>query len=547
MRTTTSRHLTTAGALIVLTGLVAGCTADAGATNPATTVDIVTGDRPDTDVVALAAGASDADVQAAIDAAVERIPSLAKEALEESGVPGMAIAVVHGGEMIYSGGFGVKTVGEDDAIDPETVFQIASISKSISATTIAKAVTDGAISWDTPVIDELPGFALADPYVTQNATVGDYFSHRTGLSTGGGDILEDIGYDRDYVLAHLHLQPLHPFRSSYNYSNYGITVGAEATAAALGLSWADAVDQLVYEPIGMASSGTLHSDFIAHENRAPLHTLIDGEFKQLFDRQPDPQAPAAGVSSTVIDLAKWMNVVLAEGALDGDDYIDSDALGAATTGQMILSTSLDPSARNGMYGYGFNVGTQPGGRVAISHSGGFVLGTGTNFQVVPSLDFGIVTLTNGAPVGVAEAVNAEVLDLVQFGQIKRDWISDYRGAIGGLNNPEGDLVDETPPELSSAAVNREDFVGSYTNDYFGALTISLQGETLVAALGPDGGYTLDLTPWDTDIFSFVPTGENAPYDSLSSARFDRTAGSVSGVTMDFFDHQGLGSWQKVTN
>lgn len=170
---------------------------------------------------------------------------------------------------------------------------------------------------------------------------------------------------------------------------------------------------------------------------------------------------------------------------------------------------------------------------------------GTNFQTIPSLDLGIVTLTNAGPVGAAEAVNTPVLDLVQFGQINSDWISDYRAAVGHYYNPVGDLVDETPPAGQTAPSNLDGFTGSYANDYFGPLIISNEDGALVAALGPGGGYRLKLTPWDTDTFLSEPTGENAPAGSLASASFERTAGQVTGATLGFFNDKGLGCWEKA--
>lgn len=460
MKKTSNSKLRTGGALIAVISLLVGCAAeDSGPekTSLTQTVDVTLGQQPNSDVVSLAEGDSEADITAAIKSAVQQIPELAESILTESGVPGMAVAVVHGGEMIYAEGFGIKKVGENELINPETVFQIASISKSISATAVAKAITDGLIEWETPVISKLPNFQLADGFVTANATVSDYFTHRTGLKTGAGDDLEDLGYDRN----------------------------------------------------------------------------------------PDPQSPAGGVSSNVIDLAKWMNVLLAQGNLQGQEYIDQSVLTAATTGQVVSGHPSSAELRTNMYGYGFNVGVQPGGRTTVGHSGAFVQGAGTNFQLVPSLDFGIVTLTNGGPIGVPEALNAQVIDLVQFGKISRDWVADYRNAFGQLYSPVGDLVGEEPPAEAAAPENLEEYTGTFVSDYFGTLKISIEGDALVAGLGPEGGYTVELLPWNADTFSFEPTGENAPDGSLSSATFERTANSVTGVTLEFFNTQGLGKWKKT--
>ncbi|MGJ8722476.1 MAG: DUF3471 domain-containing protein, partial [Salinibacterium amurskyense] len=216
----------------------------------------------------------------------------------------------------------------------------------------------------------------------------------------------------------------------------------------------------------------------------------------------------------------------------------------AITAQSISARASAPDQRSGSYGFGFNVGSQANGRTTVSHSGGFVLGAGTNYQLVPSLDLGIVTLTNAGPIGTAEAINAQFLDVVQYGEVTREWIADYRGALLGLSAPAGDLVDATAPGTAGASVYLSDYAGTYRNSYFGDLVVTEVDGALQAALGPRGGYLLDLEPWDSDTFSFVPTGENAPAGSLSSATFSRSGGAVTGVTLEFFNAQGLGEWRR---
>lgn len=517
--------------------LLAGCTEH----TQRATIAVQTYANPGEDAVALPHDS----VRAAVDDAVDALPALIESALGQSGVPGLAVAIVHDGDVVYSEGFGVKEVGTGDVVEANTVFQIASVSKSLSATAIAKAITDGSLDWDTSVNTVLPGFELSDPYVTLNGTIGDYFSHRTGLATGAGDDLEDIGYDRAYIVSHLRQQPLSPFRSSYNYSNFGITVGAEAAAAAVGLEWEDMIDELLYTPLGMTSTSSRYADFLAQPNRATLHTLIDGEFVPRYERDPDAQSPAGGVSSNVLDLAAWMNVVLAEGDLNGERFIDPITLTAATSGQMISAHPQSNRARTGTYGFGFNTGTELGGRTSISHSGAFIQGAATSFRLVPSLDLGIVTLTNGGPQGVPEAINAEFLDLVQFGHVTRNWVDDFRAAIGAYYRPTGDLVDKERPAAAAPMAPASEYVGSYRNSYFGSLRVAEEEGRLRVTLGPRGNYVVDLDAWDGDTFAFTPTGENAPAGSRSSAAFVRADGEITTLTLEFFDRQGLGTWEKV--
>ena len=123
-------------------------------------------------------------------------------------MPGVAVAVVYKDEVIFSKGYGVREVGKPEKVDENTVFQLASVSKPLASTVVAAAVGEKAATWTEPVITYRPWFALNDPYVTEHATLADLFWHRSGLSEGAGDLLEDLGWDRDYILGKLDQQPL---------------------------------------------------------------------------------------------------------------------------------------------------------------------------------------------------------------------------------------------------------------------------------------------------------------------------------------------------
>src|SRR5262249_50251178 len=135
-----------------------------------------------------------------VQSAVGELEKLANQTLESTGVPGIAIVVVHGDDVVYKRGFGVREVGKADPITSETVFQLASVSKPITSTVIAKLVSDGHVLWDDRVIDHDPGFEMYDPFVTRELRLRDLLCHRSGLPDHAGDLLEDIGYGKDVIL-----------------------------------------------------------------------------------------------------------------------------------------------------------------------------------------------------------------------------------------------------------------------------------------------------------------------------------------------------------
>ena len=337
-----------------------------------------------------------------VSAAVAALPAYVKTVMDASGVPGLSVAVVYQGETVFAQGYGVRSLDTKSPVDPDTVFQLASVSKSVGATVVAREVGAKTVTWDTPVVKNLPGFALADPWVTQHVTVADMYTHRSGLYEHAGDELEDIGYDRAQVLQRLRLTPLAAFRADENYTNFGLTAAAESVANAAGLDWASLSERDLYKPLGMTSTSSRFADFTARENRAAGHVPIGGTWHVTTQqRQPDAQSPAGGVSSSATDMAAWMKLVLGGGTFAGTQVVASDALTPAITGEFVSKPAHSADARAGLTGYGFNVGTTPGGLASISHSGAFALGTGTAFTMLPGQGLGIIVLTNGSPVGAA--------------------------------------------------------------------------------------------------------------------------------------------------
>lgn len=480
-----------------------------------------------------------------IDEAVAKVDGLIGDLMKSTGVPGMAVAIVHGGKVLYAKGFGIKDVSrgqaQDNRVDADTVFQLASVSKSVGATVLAHEVSDNVVAWDTPVSAKLPWFTLSDPYVSSHVTVADMYSHRSGLSDHAGDKLEDLGYDRRQTLERLKYLPLSPFRISYAYTNYGVTAGAEAVAAAAGKAWEDLCDEALYRPLGMTSTSSRFADFIARPNHAVNHIKIADKWESRFQRDPDPQSPAGGVSSSVNDMTHWLMMLLGNGTYNGQRIASPEALLPATTPQMVSAPATTPKARSGFYGYGFNASVDSSGRTEYSHSGAFDLGAATNFVVMPSEDLGIIALTNGAPYGIPETLGAQFMDLVQYGQIREDWAPLYKKAIGWLNNPVGSLVGKQPPANPAPAKPLGDYTGVYASDYWGPAVVTEQDGALHLAMGPKNR-TVTLTHWDGDAFTFGLTDENAPPGTVSKAVF---AGSpASTLNLEYYDSEKLGTFSR---
>lgn len=116
------------------------------------------------------------------------IDSLVALTLKTFDVPGIAVAVVKDGKLIHSKGYGVRSLNTKQKVDENTLFGIASNSKAFTASALGILVDDGKLKWDDKVIDYIPEFRLYNPYVTEEFTITDLLTHRSGLGLGAGDL-----------------------------------------------------------------------------------------------------------------------------------------------------------------------------------------------------------------------------------------------------------------------------------------------------------------------------------------------------------------------
>src|SRR6266404_5087794 len=447
---------------------------------------------------------------AQVENAIREVEKLAQKQIQENALPGLAIAVVFQDKTMYAKGFGVRDVNTKTPVTADTVFQLASLSKSIGSTVVAELVGEGKITWDSKLSVLDPTFEMFDPWVTREITIRDMYAHRSGLPAHTGDLLEDLEFTRAEILYRLRYQhPDSSFRSHFAYTNFGMTEGGVAAAKAYGLEWEDAAAQKLYKPLGMTLTSSRYADFVARANKALGHVLVDGKWVQKFKRDPDTESPAGGVSSSVNDLAKWVRLQLANGKFGGKQIVDEKAL--TETHHPHMLTGFSPfTGLPGFYGLGWNVSYDQEGRLHLSHSGAFALGAATHVNLVPGEQLGIVVLTSAYPIGIAEALGTTFLDRALYGKPTQDWLVLFKQRF---SNPAaiGTVLGfdySKPPASPSPALKNSAYLGSYTNDFFGDISIIEKEGGLAIIQGPKK-MTFAMKHYDRDTFTYGTEGENA--------------------------------------
>jgi len=434
------------------------------------------------------------------------LDSYIREAMEKWRVPGLAIAVIKDGELVLARGYGDRQIGRDAPVTADTVFSIASCTKSFTATCIAMLVDEGKLDWDDPVRKHLPDFKLADPDVTEHVTIRDLLCHRTGLVRG--DLLGmNNGFTRTAMLNQLQFLPqAAPFRSKVTYNNVMFAVLGEIVEKKSGASWQEFVARRVFEPLEMKSTTTDRGS-VAADRLATRHRFYDGELAPLRTPIYDHTiAPAAAIHSTVGDLTRWLSFNLREGEHQGRRLVSKNAMREIHSLQQSIPVKWRPDSD--VYDAGF-VGTGLGwyvrdyrGRKVVQHGGGW----GADMAFVPEEDLGLVVLSNRDWNGLVWMLIYDVIDAYIVGP-EQTWAKgekwDFWLPLGGPDAMDRDRkaqraeLDKNRKAGTYPSLPLIKYAGTYRSTLYSDLAMTVVDGRLRVQFG-DFAATLDH--WEQDTF-----------------------------------------------
>jgi CubicO group peptidase (beta-lactamase class C family) len=331
-------------------------------------------------------------------AMVDDFAAFVEKARIAAKVPGGAVAVVQGGKVVWSKGFGVRTLGKTAPMTPDTRAMIGSETKSLTTLMMARLVDDAKVKWDEPVVALLPTFALADADVTKKLVLWNTACACTGVPRRDYEILLGPRPSPEALVASMKtMKQTTPLGEVFQYSNEMVALGGYAAAHAfapkksLGDAYESAMQTLIFTPMGMTST-TLSLDAIAKaKDVATGHAMtIDGDpiaIDLAAERDVLPIRPAGAIWSTANDMAKWLVTELARGVAPNGTRIASEA---NVTRRWQGQIEIDDTSS---YGLGLIASAYHGIRV-VSH-GGATAGFSSDALWMPDKGVGIVVLTNG--------------------------------------------------------------------------------------------------------------------------------------------------------
>ena len=426
-------------------------------------------------------------------------------AVKDWQAPGLAVAVVKDGRIVFAKGYGVRETGKAAPFDTSTVSAIASTTKAMTAAAIGMLIDEGKLKWDDPVAKHLPSFQLYDPYVSREVTVRDLLTHRAGL--GNSDYMWAVAdLSADQMMEKLRLvKPAYSLRSSFVYQNVMFIAAGQVIEAVSGMPWAIFVQTRLFEPLGMRNTYATASLVPPAANAAVPHWRFGRDTIVAIKRDASKAlGPAGDVWSSVSDMSKWMLFLLDSARVNGKPLLKPATFAELFAPQvMVPLDEFYPTAALTKphwmtYGLGwFQHDYQ--GRMLNFHTGS-LSGMVAIIGLVPDERFGVYVLSNRDHVEVRHALMYKAIDLF-LGNPPRDWSRELLALYDGRRAradssraaAEAKRIRGTKPSLELSK-----YAGMYEDELLGRVTVTESGGKLRLDAGPS--LKAEVEHWQYDRF-----------------------------------------------
>ncbi len=439
-------------------------------------------------------------------------------------IPGVAVAIVQDGDLVFSGGYGVRNPA-GDPMTPDTQMMIGSVTKTFTTLLMAQLVDEGLVTWDTPIQTIYPEFAVADPALSSVITLQNTVCACTGVPR------EDLDWFFDPLAPYQIIERLADFEfftdigEAFQYSNQMVSVGGYMAALvdggrvqSLTTDYADSVQHRILDPLEMTATTFSFHDIERSDNFAVPYAqdilkglvAIDPELGALFVNIE----PAAGLWSTAHDMARYLGMEENSGvSREGVRVVSAENLQRTWEPQVPIDADTS-------YGLGWIVGEYAG--VPMLSHGGNTFGFTTEFAFLPEQHIGVVVLANAAQVN-------------DFNEIIRDHVFEM------LLNTARDSIERLSSYLDTAMRNANEFgplyyppaegdvlryVGVYLHPVLGVVTIDYQ----------NGEFIMDAGEWQTILRIMPPSDETDLGHAADIPHFIAMNPPVAGLYIWFPDN-----------
>lgn len=430
--------------------------------------------------------------------ALAGIDALIERALADQKIPGAAVAVVVGDEVVLLKGYGFRDVEKNLPMTPDTIVPIASVTKQFTVAALGTLVRKGKLEWDEPVRDSLPEFRLNDDYATLHATPRDLVTHRIGLPRHDASWFGSTS-SREELVRRLRYLPFNKeIRAEFQYNNFMFMTAGYLAGRVAGKSYEDHVESSIFKPLGMSRTSFSIAELAKDADHATGYELNgDRELVREEFTSAETMAPAGAINSTARDLSHWLRMLVNGGELEGKRVLQATDVAAMMQPHMPVGPSMFPEFGFRSYGMGFYVQNYRGHDVA-SH-GGNMPGAAAMIAVVPRAKIGVVVLTNRSYARLRDGLPFEIIDRL-VGLPSAKLVSRYgdleKKSFAGMEAAKAAGVTDRRPGTKPSH-DLVEYAGRYTQPGYGAIEIDHVNGTLALTYN---GVTAPLEHWHYDVF-----------------------------------------------
>lgn len=464
---------------------------------------------------------------------LEGYDQLVQGMIEAWRVPGLAVAIVKDGEVIYQKGFGLRDREKKLPVTEDTLFAIGSSTKAFTTFVMGTLVDEGKLDWDKPVSNFLPGFRLYDRTATELITPRDLVTHRSGLPRHDLSWYNATDLSRKELVDRLpYMKPTYSLREKFQYNNFMFLTAGYLVEQVTGKSWEDNVRERIFGPLGMTGANFSVED---SQKAADFALPYDEEaetIKLIPFRVVTNMGPAGSINASARDMAKWVEIHLSGGKVGDKQIIGAATLADIHSPHMVMDGAVErPELSQPAYGMGWFIDTYRGHQ-RVQH-GGNIDGFSALVTLLPQDGLGMVILANKSGTGVPELLARHTIDRLLKLEPSINWNGESLArrdvALAELKKAEGKKEEMRRPGTKPAH-KLEEYAGDYFHPAYGTLRIDVQGNRLQVTYNH---MSSPLEHWHYETWNGPTSIEPPTFENQKFLFQTDVSGNVVAVKTDF--------------
>lgn len=449
-------------------------------------------------------------------------------------IPGISVVVVKNDSTLYKKTFGKKNFFDDELVDSETIFSMASTTKAFISMSLGILVDRDSISWDDRVVDILPSFKLSDPYITKDARIKDLLTHNLGIGNEDRLWTTDSTSVEEMLLKFSKSPRKYPLRGGYTYQNIMYVVAGQVISKVSGISWQSFVKTNILDKVGLSCTLTWSKDIFEYGNYTFPHQI---DYEEGIVHVPftiSDQIGAAGMMwSCSDDMEKYLKFLLNETQLLDERILDKKTFNYLFKPQIIVGDSFYPTAKLTnpnwkTYGLGWYQHDYRGEKIDF-HTGS-LQGLVAIIGLIRDKNIGVQVFANLDHAELRHAIMYKVMDLFVFSDDSRDWNREVYNLYNEMDKKyKKSYLDKfiLRDENSKMTLKLIDYAGTYENDMYGRIIVSVKDGKMTLDVN-NGVKFFDLEWWEKDVFI---TDKDEKWREKLFVKFNLNNNSVRDLTI----------------